>query len=106
MSKWGTYIGDCEWGIHHEEDMKYWTTLEGERIAIVDLGDDHLNNIINMLARNGKKGPPGLYTEQLERFLKRLLKDRPDEMALWLLSNNPKMRDFAKSCGAENETTS
>jgi len=32
---------------------KYWTTKEGKKILISDLETGHLNNIINMMQRNG-----------------------------------------------------
>ena len=36
--------------------MNYWTTKTGQKIAVEDLGDRHLLNILNMLKKNNPKG--------------------------------------------------
>jgi hypothetical protein len=33
----------------------YWTTKDGQQIAVEDLGDEHLLNILNMLKNNNPK---------------------------------------------------
>lgn len=33
----------------------YWTTRDGQQIAVEDLGDEHLLNILNMLKNNNPK---------------------------------------------------
>ena len=35
--------------------MNYWTTKTGQKIAVEDLGDRHLLNILNMLKNNNPK---------------------------------------------------
>lgn len=34
--------------------MNYWTTKTGQKIAVEDLGDKHLLNILNMLKKNNQ----------------------------------------------------
>ena len=38
----------------------YWTTRDGQQIAVEDLGDEHLLNILNMLKKNDRTNFRGM----------------------------------------------
>ena len=40
--------------------MNYWTTKTGQKIAVEDLGDKHLLNILNMLKKNDRTNFRGM----------------------------------------------
>ena len=45
--------------------MNYWTTKEGNKIAVEDLGDRHILNILNMLKNNN---PESFYGMRISRI--------------------------------------
>ena len=55
--------------------MNYWQTIDGKRIAIVDLTNDHLRSIIKMLTKQGVAAKE----EKLIRLMERLDRCRGDK---------------------------